>query len=92
MKNQTNMRLFVALICSFWCFNGMAQPLSNLPFWKKQKTIVETDWLIKEPDSKAQLLQTKDGKLVFGNELDARTFNVKPNGASVGVDLLANNE
>ena len=92
MKNQTNLRSIVALIFALCCLTGAAQPLSNLPFWEKQKSIVETDWLIKQPDAKAQLFQTKDGKLVISNGLVARTFSLKPNGATVGLDLLANNE
>ncbi|MEI6143407.1 MAG: hypothetical protein WCP85_29290 [Mariniphaga sp.] len=59
MNNQTNMRSIVTLICASYCLCGMAQAFSNLPFWEKQKSIVETDWLIKQTDSKAQLFQTK---------------------------------
>ena len=92
MKNQTNLRSVVALICALCCLSGNAQPLSNLPFWEKQKSTVETDWLIKQPDAKAQLFQTKEDKLVFANGLVARTFFIKLNGAAVGIDLLANNE
>ncbi len=92
MKNRTNLKSIVAMICALCCLTGVAQPLSNLPFWEKQKPIGETDWLIKQPDAKAQLFQTKVGKLVFGNGLVARTFSVKPNGATIGLDLFANNQ
>ena len=92
MKKQTNLRSIVALVCALCCLTDVAQPLTNPPFWEKQKSTVETDWLIKQADTKAQLFQTKDGKLVFSNGLVARTFSIKPNGATVGLDLLANKE
>ena len=92
MKNQTNLGLIISSICVFCSLIAVAQPLTNLPFWEKWQPPVENDWLIKQPDTKAQLFQTKDGKLVFGNGLVARTFSITPNVATVGLDLLANNE
>jgi hypothetical protein len=63
-----------------------------LPLCNKQKSTLNLDWLIDNVNSKAKLYQTEDGKLVFSNGIVSRIFSLTPNGATVGLDLLSNNE
>lgn len=86
------MKLISTLFWVLCCFSVQAQPLSTLPLWNKQQTTVNVDWLIAKPEAKANIYQTEDGKLVFSNGLVVRTFALKPNGATVGLELLRNNE
>lgn len=65
---------------------------SELPVYDKSKVTVYQDWLVDKVDAKAQLYKTKDGKLVFSNGLVSRTFMIKPNCATVSLDLLSKDE
>lgn len=86
------MRSITTLFCVLCYFTVAAQSLTNLPLWNKQQSTVNIDWLIAKTDAKSKLYQTEDGKMVFSNGIVARTFSVTPNGATVGLDLLSNNE
>jgi hypothetical protein len=81
--------LLILLLLNFYSY---AQKQSNLPIYNKGTITVKGDWLIDKTDAKARLYQTKDGKLVFSNGIIARTFSLVPNCATVGLDLLSNNE
>ena len=78
--------LLILNLCSY------AQKQSNLPLYNKESITVQGDWLIEKTNAKAGLYQTVDGKLVFSNGIVSRTFTVSPNCATVGLDLLSNNE
>ncbi len=69
-----------------------AQTITGLPFWNRQQCTSNCDWLLQNTGLKADLYQTHDDKMVFSNGLVARTFSLKPNGATVGLDLLTSNE
>jgi len=73
-------------------FTVQGQSIPNLPLWNKQQSTIKFDWLISNTNARATLYQTEDGKLVFSNGIVARTFSLTPNGATVGLDLLNNNE
>ena len=81
--------LLILLLLNFYS-NAQKQP--NLPVYNKGAITVQGDWLIDKTDAKARLYQTEDGKLVFSNGIVARTFSLTPNCATVGLDLLGNNE
>ncbi len=81
--------LLILLLLNFCSF---AQKQSNLPIYNKETVTVQGDWLIDKTNAKARLYQTEDGKLVFSNGIAARTFSLSPNCATVGLDLLGNNE
>jgi hypothetical protein len=81
--------LIILLLLNFYS-NAQKQP--NLPIYNKGTNTVQGDWLIDKTEAKARLYQTEDGKLVFSNGIVARTFSVTPNCATVGLDLLSNNE
>ena len=82
----------ILLILLLLNFCSYAQKQSNLPIYNKGAVTVQGDWLIDNTDAKARLYQTEDGKLVFSNGIVARTFSLTPNCATVGLDLLSNNE
>ena len=92
MKNYILIRLITSWLCVLCYFAVTAQSLSNLPALNKQQATVSADWLIANTDAKSKLYKTGDGKLVFSNGVVARTFTITPNGATVGLDLLSNNE
>jgi hypothetical protein len=86
------MKSMTTLICVLCYISVTAQSLSGLPLWDKQQSSANCDWLIAKVDVKTTLFRTEDGKLVFSNGLVARTFSLTPNGSTVGLDLLTNNE
>ncbi len=69
-----------------------AQSVITLPVFDKSKVTIYQDWLVGPVNAKAKLYATADGKIVFSNGLVSRTFTVKPNGATVSLDLLPDNE
>ena len=71
---------------------GMSQTILKIPVYQKEDQGFQGDWLIHPSNVKTQLYQTVDGKLVLSNGLVSRTFTTKPNGATVSLDLLSNNE
>ncbi len=81
--------LLILLLLNFCSY---AQKRPSLPIFNKETLAVQGDWLIEKTDAKARLYQTEDGKLVFGNGIVARTFSLSPNCATIGLDLLSNNE
>ena len=70
----------------------MAQTIPTLPLFVKPAVTTNEDWLIEPLKAKAQLYGTTDGKLVFSNGLVGRTFAIKPNCATVSLDLLTTDE
>lgn len=66
--------------------------LDKLPLFEKSKVTIRGDWLVDPSEAKVQFYRTGDGKLVFSNGIVARTFTLKPNGATVGLNHLVNNE
>jgi len=80
----------IPFIVGFACQLLMAQ--NQLPIYNKQDITIQKDWLLDGTNSKAQLYQTTDGKLVLSNGLVSRIFTTKPNCATVSLDLLSNNE
>ena len=83
------MILLFALLTSF---SAWGQSLSNVPLWNKQHTQSKGDWLIDKKDSKAAIYKSIDEKLIFSNGIVSRTFTLAVNCATVGLDLLANDE
>jgi hypothetical protein len=81
--------LYFVLVLSF---GAKTQNKENLPIFNKNVGSIQKDWLVDQPDAKAQLYKTADGNLVFSNGLVSRTFTTKPNCATVSFDLLTNNE
>ena len=73
-------------------FSSTAQSHSDLPKWGAQHSVANGDWLSEKKESKATFFETEGGKLIFSNGVISRTFSLTPNGATVGLDLLANNE
>ena len=86
------MKLIWSLFVVFWFSSLSAQNLSELPLWNSQQNRFKSDWLIEKIEAKANIFQTEDGKLVFSNGLVARTFSLKPDCATVGLELLTNSE
>ncbi len=86
------MKLLLIIFLLIFHLNTSAQKPTNLPVYNKGAITIQDDWLIKKTDAKAKLYRTKEGKLVFSNGIIARTFTLAPNGATVGLDLLSNNE
>ena len=86
------MKLIFIALATFYYFSVNGQPQSNLSQWNKEQSKSGIDWLTGKSEAKTNLYLTVDGKLVFSNGLVARTFALKPNGATVGLDLLTNNE
>lgn len=88
--------LLLILLCSpFGLFAQIPANLpvySELPVYDKSKVTVYQDWLVDKVDAKAQLFRTADGKLVFSNGLVSRTLTIKPNCATVSLDLLSKDE
>ena len=83
----------LALLTFVLCISQVVgQNLNDLPLWNKQKSAVKADWLISRTDAKTNLCRTEEGQLVFSNGIVARTFSIKPNGATVGLELLSNSE
>jgi hypothetical protein len=80
------------LILLFLNIFSTDQKQSNLPIYNKGSLTVQGDWLIDKINTKAGLYQTVDSKLVFSNGIVSRTFTLAPNCATVGLDLLSNNE
>ena len=72
-------------------FSSTGQSHSDLPKRGAQHSVANGDWLIEKKESKATLFEAKDGKLIFSNGVISRLFSLTPNGATVGLGLLANN-
>ena len=92
MNNYILIRFITTCLYVLCYFTVAAQSVSNLPLWNKQQSTLNLDWLIANTDAKSKLYKTGDGKLVFSNGIVARIFTITPNGATVGLDLLSNNE
>ena len=92
MKRDGIIRTIIVLFFGLYSLPALAQPQSDQPFWDKQQQRVKTDWLIQKQTAQTNIYQTKDGKIVLANGLVSRTFSLKPNGATVGLDLLSNDE
>lgn len=69
-----------------------AQNKAPWPVFNEDIHFVSDDWLLGKLDAKAQLFQDANGQLVFSNGLVSRTFTTTPNGATVALELLTNNE
>ena len=82
--------LFLILI--FAPVAAFCQTHNHLPTFEKSKVADYRDWLVDSLDARAQLYETVDGKLVFCNGLVSRTFTIKPNGATISLDLLPKDE
>ena len=91
-NNLNPMKLSATLLYLLCSISLAAQSLNNLPLWNKEQFTSHADWLITRPQAKAELYRTEDGKLVFCNGLVARTFALKPNGATIGLELPRKNE
>ena len=88
--------LFFAILIVF-AQRAFSQANSNLstdklPLFQREKISVKADWLVNKPDQKAKIYKNDEGHLVLSNGLVARTFTLAPNGATVGLDNLMNNE
>lgn len=64
----------------------------KLPQYDKEKITGQTDWLIEQVNTKTDLYENESGQLVLSNGIVSRTFSVKPDGATIGLDLLSSNE
>ncbi|MBP8790904.1 MAG: hypothetical protein KBH01_05670, partial [Breznakibacter sp.] len=83
-------RLLVASGCFFFTLSFIGQ--TKLPHFDKQMVTGKGDWLLGDAEAKAQLYSNSEGHLVLSNGLVSRTFTTKPNGATIGLDLLTKNE
>lgn len=72
--------------------SGVAGAQGKYPLYQKEKIRVQQDWLVDQPVAPAKLYQSVNGQLVFSNGLVSRTFTTQPNGATVGLDLLSQDE
>lgn len=82
--------LMTAFLIGSIALCGFSQ--EKLPFFSKEKETIQGDWLLDATNSKTQLYTNSEGHLVFSNGLVSRTFTTKPNGATIGLDLLTKNE
>ena len=71
-------------------FGAYAQ--EKLPPFSKEAVAIQKDWLVEPMNAKAKLWQTDEGYLVLSNGLVGRTFTTQPNGATISLNLLTNNE
>ena len=69
---------------------GHAQ--QNLRSFNKEKVRSTNDWLLYDVDKTTQLYESNDGHLVLSNGLVSRTFSIKPNGATIGLEHLQTGE
>lgn len=84
--------LFPLIACSCFAVNAQDIRIDALPLYNKERLRSHTDWLV---DSKAQpsaVYKTPEGYMALSNGLITRTFAVKPNGATIGLDNLVTNE
>jgi hypothetical protein len=85
-------RITILIFQLFMSLLVMSQNIEKLSLFNKGAISIQMDWLVDQIDAKTQLYKTTDGKLVLTNGLVSRTFTTKPNGATVSLDLLTNNE
>ena len=83
------MRFLILLLSPLFLW---ARTPAELKVYDKSRVTVYGDWLVDKVDAKAKLYTTPDGKLVFSNGLVSRTFSIKPNCATVSLDLLTKDE
>ena len=74
------------------CLVTTAQSPDELPLYEPSRQAFAGDWLIDGTGSSARVYRTGDDHLVLSNGIVARTFTLSPNGATVGLDLLPENE
>ncbi len=86
------MKLIILIIAVFFITSINGQSVSNLPIWDKQQATLNGDWLLSKNGSKSAIYITQNNKLVFSNGLVSRTFSLAPNGATVGLELLTNDQ
>ncbi len=86
------MRRIFILLNFFLLVSLMIYSQEDLRLWKKGKTTSSGDWLLYKVDKTAELYRTGEGNLVFSNGLISRTFTVKPNGATIGLEHLQTGE
>jgi len=86
------MKLIFIVLAAFCYLSVVGQHTSGLLHWNKEQSRTEIDWLTEKAKAKTNLYKTDDGMLVFSNGLVSRTFSLTPNGATIGLDLLNNNE
>ncbi|MFA6817228.1 MAG: hypothetical protein WCS73_13150, partial [Lentisphaeria bacterium] len=86
------MKKIISFLLCMFILQLLAFGQKKYPAYNKEKITVYNDWLVDKVDSKTQLYSNADGQLVFSNGLVSRTFSIKPNGATVGLDLLSTNE
>ena len=60
----------------------------QLSLFSKEKVMIGNDWLLERGSSPASLYNTQEGYLVLSNGLVSRTFALKPNGATIGLEHL----
>lgn len=85
--------LALALCLELQLAKAQTDPVNGLPLYQKEVVRNKAgDWLIKPIKQKAIVYKTSDGHLAFSNGLITRTFSVKPNAATVGLDNLINDE
>jgi hypothetical protein len=76
------MKYFIVLVFSFFTTTfSFAQDLPNIPVWNEvYNKISQEDWLIKQPQQKAEVYTTSDKKnIILYNGLVRRSFRVAPN-------------
>jgi hypothetical protein len=86
------MKLIILIVAVFFITSINGQSLFNLPLWSKQKATLNGDWLVSKTGSQSAIYRTQDNKIVFSNGLVSRTFSLFPNGATVGLELLTNDQ
>ncbi|TKG94531.1 hypothetical protein EYV94_11315 [Puteibacter caeruleilacunae] len=83
------MKAIITLSLLLLTMVGLAQ---KLPAYDKNNVTETNDWLVDPVEAKTKIYQTDEGYLVLSNGLVSRTFSTKPNGATIGLELLTNNE
>ena len=61
---------------------------NQFPLFDKEKAVYGHDWLLEKGATPSTLYSTPEGYLVLSNGLVSRTFSVKPNGATIGLEHL----
>ena len=89
------MKYFILFVFSLFTTNfSFAQELPNIPVWNEVfNKISQEDWLIKQPQQKAEVYATSDKKnIILYNGLVRRSFRVEPNVACTDFQNMSNGQ
>ncbi len=86
------MKQIISLLIIFFALQLLVVGQAKYPAFDKEKQMIQQDWLVNDLTAPASLYEGENGQIVFSNGLVSRTFSTKPNGATVGMDLLTKDE